>query len=202
MESKNESVQNLFLSFFKQNKSTDTQKEIDAVILIQRWWRENQWKRFYTIPNERIDTDVISTECNIGDHYQFSVKRKFDETETDNEADDEREDEETGGSAKLGWFGYKKSTGQFTFYQDTPDTSDNPDTLDSSDISDAKSDYEDEIDEDECDKCECDKCECDKCEHLINRYENLVVNHNNFINDFFTSFFTFMYRGFKFMLGF
>jgi hypothetical protein len=25
---------------------------------------------------------------------------------------------QTGGSAKLGWFGYKKSTGQFTFYQD------------------------------------------------------------------------------------
>jgi hypothetical protein len=161
MESKNESVQNLFLSFFKQNKKeqTDTQKEIDAVILIQRWWRENQWKRFYTNDEqkmtERIDTDLISTECNIGDHYQL-------ETETDNEADDEQENQHTS------------------------------DTSDTSDISDAKSDYEDEEDEDE------DK----EQESLINRYENLVVNHNNFIYDFFTSFFTFIYSGFKFMLGF
>jgi hypothetical protein len=172
MESRNESVQNLFLSFFKQNKKeqTDTQKEIDAVILIQRWWRENQWKRFYTIPNqeyldqERIDTDVISTECNIGDHYQFSVKRKFDET--DNEADDEQENQHPS------------------------------DTSDTSDISDAKSDYEDEDEDEE------DEDEDEEQESLINRYENLVVNHNNFIYDFFTSFFTFIYSGFKFMLGF
>lgn len=143
MESKTNYVQNLFLSFFKQNKKeqidTDTPKEINAVILIQRWWRENQWKIFYTILNEHIDTDVIS---NISDNEQYYlIKKNFDDVDID-EADDELENQCT------------------------------------SDTSDDKSDYEDE-----------------ELESLINIYEN---HHNNFIYDFFTSFFIFIYRGFGF----
>lgn len=156
MESKNDSVQNLFFSFFKQSEESEEpkEKELDAVILIQRWWRNNQWKRFYTIP--KLDTDVISTECNIGDHYQFYLKRKFDETELDETELDETED-----------------------------------TNDTSDISDAKSDYDDEEEEHE---------EQEEQEH--EEQENLVVDHNNFINDFFNSFFAFLYKGIKFMFGF
>lgn len=94
MESKrNDSVQNLFFSFFKQPE-TDTNKE-KAAIVIQNWWKQNQWKRFYTIPEtDRLDTDVISTECNIGDlEYNYYVnKRKFVDSDTD-EADDEADDE-------------------------------------------------------------------------------------------------------------
>jgi len=153
MESKkNESVQNLFFSFFKQSEKhkESKYKELDAVILIQRWWRNNQWKRFYTIP--KLDTDVISTECNIGNYYQFYLKRKFDETELDETELDETELDET------------------------------EDTNDTSDISDAKSDYDEQEHEEEHEE-----------------QEHLVVDHNN---DFFNSFFTFLYKGIKFMFGF
>ena len=172
MESKkNNSVQNLFFSFFKQTE-TVSKKELDAVVLIQHWWRKNQWKRFYTIPEIeietlRLDTDVISTECNIGDLvYNYYVnKRKFVDTD-DDEAGDTSDTSDT------------SNTG------DTGDTTD-----DTSVISDAKSDYENES-------------ETKKQESLVDRYENLIVNHNNFINDFFNSFFAFIYNGIKFMFGF
>lgn len=106
--------------YINQNKEDEQQK---AAILIQHWWRQNQWKKFYTIPDE----DVISTECNPTNDFN-----------SDN-----------------------LSIESLTFGNDDNDN-----------------------------------------DHIVNRYENLVINHNNFIHEFFYSLFHFIYNGFKFMLGF
>jgi hypothetical protein len=152
MESKN-SFQDLFfslftpVSLFKKEKDDENEKNTNAAILIQNWWRQNQWKRFYTIPR------------------QFYLKRKIDEIDQDEIIENEIIEDEI--------------IDHDTF-----------------DIYDTKSDYEDEI-EDEIEEI----IETEQ-ESLINKYEQPVVNYNNFINYFFNNLFDFIYKGIKFMFGF
>lgn len=108
MESKN-----LFFSFFK-HETNKIQKEINAAIIIQNWWRQNQWKRFYTIPtNQRLDTDVIYNAYQ--NHYVNKRKYETDETTDTNDTSD---------------------------ISDLCDISNTCDISNISDISDSKSDYE------------------------------------------------------------
>lgn len=77
----NNLFKSLYLSLFQKSNSYKSilDKQNGATLIIQRWWRQNRWKRFYTIPNE--DSENIE---NSESSHDILVQSGSDNDSNDN----------------------------------------------------------------------------------------------------------------------